>query len=72
MSITVYSTPSCVQCKATYRALDRMGLPYHVVDVTQDADALALVRSLGYVHAPIVVAGEDRCRNGGDQGGCGH
>ena len=32
---------------------------YDVVDVTQDADALALVRSLGYVQAPIVVAGED-------------
>ena len=48
-----------VQCKATYRALDRKGLAYDVVDVTVDADALALVRSLGYVQAPVVVAGED-------------
>ena len=55
MSTTVYSTPSCVQCKATYRALDRKGLSYEVVDVTTDAAALETVRSLGYVQAPVVV-----------------
>ncbi|NAZ84018.1 glutaredoxin-like protein NrdH [Kineococcus sp. R8] len=59
MSITVYSTPSCVQCKATYRALDKKGLPYEVVDVTVDAQALALVQGLGYVQAPVVVAGDE-------------
>ncbi|MGI4896600.1 MAG: glutaredoxin-like protein NrdH [Janthinobacterium lividum] len=59
MSITVYSTPSCVQCKATYRALDRSGLPYQIVDVTTDAAALQTVRSLGYVQAPVVVSGDE-------------
>jgi glutaredoxin-like protein NrdH len=58
MSITVYSTPSCVQCKATYRALDRKGLSYDVVDVTTDPEAHALVTSLGYVQAPVVVSGD--------------
>lgn len=57
MSITVYSTPSCVQCRATYAALERSGLEYTVVDVTTDAEALATVRGLGYVQAPVVVAG---------------
>ncbi|NIZ90857.1 glutaredoxin-like protein NrdH [Kineococcus rubinsiae] len=59
MSITVYSTPSCVQCKATYRALDKKGLAYEVVDVTQDAQALATVQALGYVQAPVVVVGDE-------------
>ncbi|GAA4968577.1 glutaredoxin-like protein NrdH [Kineococcus glutinatus] len=59
MSITVYSTPSCVQCKATYRALDRKGLSYEVVDVTTDAQALATVRALGYVQAPVVISGDE-------------
>jgi len=59
MSITVYSTPSCVQCKATYRALDKQGVPYEVVDVTTDAQALAMVHGLGYVQAPVVVAGDE-------------
>lgn len=55
MSITVYSQPACVQCNATYRWLDRRGLAYEVIDVTTDAAALAAVRALGYLRAPIVI-----------------
>jgi glutaredoxin-like protein NrdH len=58
MSITVYSKPACVQCDATYRALDRKGVEYTVVDMTQDAEALEMVRGLGYLQAPVVVAGD--------------
>ncbi len=57
MDITVYSKPACVQCDGTYRALDRKGLKYTVVDITQDAEALEMVRALGYLQAPVVVAG---------------
>ncbi|WP_402466499.1 glutaredoxin-like protein NrdH [Isoptericola aurantiacus] len=59
MSVTVYSKPACVQCDATYRALDRKGVEYTVVDITEDAEALEMVRGLGYLQAPVVVAGED-------------
>jgi glutaredoxin-like protein NrdH len=59
MSITVYTKPSCVQCNATYRALDREGLAYEIVDLTQDEVALEKVKALGYQQAPIVIAGED-------------
>jgi len=53
--VTVYSKPDCVQCDATYRALDKRGINYAVVDVTQDSAGLAYVRSLGYLQAPVVV-----------------
>lgn len=59
MSITVYSKPACVQCTATYRALDRLGVAYEIVDVSQDGDALEKVRGLGYQQVPVVIAGED-------------
>ena len=59
MAITVYSKPNCVQCNATYRALDKAGVSYETVDVTADAEALAQVKSLGYAQAPVVVAGQD-------------
>lgn len=59
MSITVYSKPACVQCDATYRALDKKGIEYSVVDISQDTEALELVRSLGYLRAPVVVAGDE-------------
>jgi glutaredoxin-like protein NrdH len=57
MTITVYSKPSCVQCTATYRALDRAGYDYTVVDITEDADARDYVMSLGHLQAPVVMAG---------------
>lgn len=59
MSITVYSKPSCVQCDATYRALDKRGIEYTVVDLSIDSEALELVRSLGHQQAPVVIAGDD-------------
>jgi glutaredoxin-like protein NrdH len=59
MSVTVYSKPACVQCDATYRALDKKGVQYTVVDISADAEALDLVRGMGYLQAPVVVAGDD-------------
>lgn len=59
MAITVYSKPLCVQCDATKRALNKAGLAYDVIDITEDAEALATVKSLGYVQAPVVVTSED-------------
>ena len=58
MTITVYSKPRCVQCDATYRALDRHGVEYTVVDVTVDRDALEMIVGMGYQQAPVVVAGD--------------
>ena len=54
MSITVYSKPSCVQCDATYRALNKQGLEYDVVDITTDAEALESIKALGYQQAPEI------------------
>jgi len=55
MSITVYSKPACVQCNATYRALDKLGTEYTVVDISEDADARDYVMSLGHLQAPVVI-----------------
>lgn len=59
MSITVYTKPSCVQCNATYRALDARGIEYKVLDLSQDEEALEMTKSLGYLQAPVVIAGDD-------------
>ncbi len=58
MTITVYSKPRCVQCDATYRALNKYGVPYESVDVSVDAEALAYIVGLGYMQAPVVVVGD--------------
>ncbi|HYB35668.1 MAG TPA: redoxin NrdH [Mycobacterium sp.] len=58
-NITVYSKPACVQCNATYKALDKQGIAYEKVDMTLDPDARDYVMALGYLQAPVVVAGND-------------
>lgn len=57
--LLVYSKPSCVQCTATYRALDSKGIEYTVVDLTTNPAALEYVmEELGYSAAPVVVASD--------------
>jgi glutaredoxin-like protein NrdH len=55
----LFTKPSCVQCTATYRALDAKGIDYDVVDLSEDAAALEQVKSLGYLQAPVVITDED-------------
>jgi len=57
--VTVYTKPACVQCNATYRALDKKGIVYKSVDISQDASALEKVRALGYMQAPVVITADD-------------
>lgn len=57
-NITVYSKNDCGQCSSTYKALDRAGLDYTVRMVDEDPEALAIVKELGYLQAPVVVAGD--------------
>src|SRR5699024_7671404 len=60
MSITVYTKPDCVQCDATKRALNKSGIAYDLVDLTEDRVALESIKALGYAQAPVVVTSEDR------------
>lgn len=59
MSIIIYSKPDCVQCNATYRAFDKQGIDYQVIDLTQDQQALNHVKLLGYQQVPVIIAGDD-------------
>ncbi|MDN5654088.1 MAG: glutaredoxin-like protein NrdH [Kocuria sp.] len=57
--VTVYAKPLCVQCDATKRALNKAGVAYDVVDITEDDAARARVRAMGYAQAPVVVTEHD-------------
>lgn len=57
--VKVFTLPACVQCDSTKRVLTKNAIPFTEVDLSQDADAMAMIRDLGYTAAPIVFAGED-------------
>ena len=55
-NVTVYSRPICVQCNATYMALDKAGVEYEVIDLATDAESLEMVTmELGHMQAPVVI-----------------
>jgi glutaredoxin-like protein NrdH len=59
-NLIVYSKPSCVQCTATYRALDTKGVRYEVIDLTtQPVDVVESFKARGLMQAPIVVTDTD-------------
>lgn len=43
---------------ATKHALDKLGVAYDIVDISADDEARDYVMSLGYLSAPVVVAGD--------------
>lgn len=57
--VIVYSQPNCVQCDSTKRLMDREGIEYTSIDVTQDKEAYDYVVGLGYKQVPVVVAGDE-------------
>lgn len=59
MTVTVYTKPGCVQCTATFRALDKAGVAFEAVDLSEDPAALDFVMALGYLQAPVVIVGDD-------------
>jgi glutaredoxin-like protein NrdH len=56
--VTLLSKPNCIQCSATEKALTNSGIGYTKIDVTQDAEALEMIRGLGYLQVPVVMAGD--------------
>lgn len=59
MTVTVFTKPACTACNATYRALDKAGINYQSVDISQDAEGLERLKALGFMQAPVVEAGDD-------------
>lgn len=57
--VTVYTAPGCGQCRFTQKWLDKKSVPFEAVDLSQDPDALAAVKALGYEAAPVVIVNDD-------------
>jgi glutaredoxin-like protein NrdH len=52
---TVYTKPACVQCDATKRLMDNLGIEYDSVDITKDEEAYLKIVGMGYQSVPVVI-----------------
>lgn len=54
MKITVWSTPNCVQCAMTKKEMDKRGIAYEAMDLTEHPEQLEAFKEQGLLQAPIV------------------
>jgi glutaredoxin-like protein NrdH len=59
MTVVVYSTQKCGQCKMTYKDLERHNVNYEVIDVSGDENMMGKLREMGFKQFPVVMAGEE-------------
>ena len=52
---TVYTKPQCVQCDATKRMMDKLGVEYKTVDIVENPEELQKLIDMGYRAAPVVM-----------------
>lgn len=55
MSVTVYSTPTCVYCKMVKKYFESQNVPFDEIDVSRDREAASeMVRKSGQMGVPVV------------------
>lgn len=59
MTITIYTTPECRQCRMTKDWWDKRGIEYTPIDLTTSPDDYESVKALGYMQAPVVIVNDD-------------
>lgn len=57
--VTVYTKNNCVQCDMTKRLMDKTGIKYDTVNISENEDALNKLIELGYKAAPVVITDND-------------
>ena len=57
-TITVYTKPDCMACNFTKNFIIDNKIEAEYIDVTQDEEALARVKDLGYNAMPVVYVDE--------------
>lgn len=61
VQVRVYGRPDrvCYKCRATKRWLRDHGIEFQYINVDQDTEGEAFIRSLGALEVPVVVWNED-------------
>lgn len=59
MIVTIYTSPTCPQCKLTERMMTDLDIPFEIRNVVEDHTAHQIVTSLGYRQVPVVITDTD-------------
>lgn len=57
--VTIYTSPTCVHCKAAKAYMDENGISYEEKDVMSDQNARKWMMDRGYRGVPVLQIGEE-------------
>ena len=59
MEVTVYTKPGCMQCRATKALMDRLGIEYDLIDISNNPGIAAFLQREGHKSLPVVFVDHD-------------
>lgn len=59
MEVTVYTKPGCMQCQATKTLMDRLGIEYNLIDISNRPGITAFLQREGHKSLPVVFVDHD-------------
>lgn len=54
MEVTVYTKLGCVQCRATTTLMDRLGIDYDLIDISNNPRVATFLQGEGHKSLPVV------------------
>lgn len=57
--VTVYKTNNCIQCVMTMKEMDKLGIKYETINMTDNEDEKLKIKKMGYMMSPVVIVDED-------------
>lgn len=54
MEVIVYTRPGCVQCHATTAMMDRLGIDYRPIDISNNPRIVTFLQGEGHKSLPVV------------------
>lgn len=54
MEVIVYTRPGCVQCSATTTLMDRLGIDYELIDISNAPRVVTFLQGEGHKSLPVV------------------
>lgn len=59
MEVTVYTKTGCMQCQATKTLMDRLGIEYNLIDISNNTGITAFLQREGHKSLPVVFVDHD-------------
>lgn len=59
MEVTVYTKPGCMQCRATTNLMDRNGIKYELVNISNKPGVCERLMREGHKNLPVVAVHKD-------------